>query len=808
MASPTKGFRPDIADMFSRAQILNREGKARDAAGLCRRILAAEPDHFDAHQMLGLFHAGEGDLVEAARSLGHAVKLKPRDPQALANLGSVLRAMGQLNEALLFYETALTVEQNAPGIWYNRGLVLWDMRRFEDALASHNRALDFGLNYPEAQLARAAPLRDLGRIAEALDATDAALALRPDWAEALNLRGGILWRLGRYDAALDSFNLALTHAPKSAEIVNNRGLALSGLERHQDALESFDQAVALEPKYAEAWNNRGSAMTSLQRFDEAVQSFDKALALKPGYSEALNNRGAALMAEGRGEEALASYAAALKAAPHNSAARYNQAVALTQFGRFAEALAEFEAVLTAFPRHPYALSGAANAALNLCDWPNVARLGEQVRKAVTDGSAIIFPFTLLGYSGDPALQRRAAETYLDDKRAACAGPWTAPLPAVPEKIKVAYVSADFGDHPVGHRLQALLACHDRERFEWHGISLGTGDGGATRLALAEAFDRFHDASRMPDRDVVALMRAQDIDIAMDLTGHTQEGRPGIFAGRAAPVQAAYLGCPGTTGSRCMDYILTDAVVAPFSHKLFYSEAIVHLPGSFFPAGPDRIPSSAPTRKEASLPDGAFVFCCFNQNWKITADIFDVWMRLLSAVEGSLLWLAACPPEARRKLEQAAEARGIPASRLIWAQRVGEKEHLARLGLADLMLDTLPYNAHATAADALLAGVPLVTCRGESFSGRVAASLLTAAGLDEMVTNSLPEYEALALRLAGDPAALAMVRQWLGQNRTALFDLKAHARALETAFRHMRKATGKGEAPAGFAVTAAGAIQKP
>src|SRR4051812_1698401 len=793
---------PDISDLFSRALALHQEGKTREAAQLCRRVLTADPDHFDAHQMLGLLYAAEGDLVEAARALGHAVKLRPRDPQALSNLGNVLRAMGQVNEALLFYETALSIDQNAPVIWYNRGLVLWDMRRFHDALASHDGALSLNRDYPEAQLARAAPLRDLGRLGEALQACDAALALRGDWAEAFNLRGGILWRMKRYDAALDSFNLALARAPKSAEIVNNRGLALSGMDRHQDALQSFDQAVALDPKYAEGWNNRGSALTSLQRFDEAIKSFDKALALRPGYAEALNNRGAVLLAQGRGEEALANYAASLEAAPRNGATLYNQATALAQLGRFAEALAGFEAVLALYPRHPYALSGAAMAAINLSDWPKVAALKAQVAQAVREKSAVIFPFTLLGYGDDPMLLRRAAETYLADKRTECMAPWPGALPPVPDKLKIAYVSADFCDHPVGRCVLALLACHDRDGFELHGISIGTDEGGAARRALAQSFDHFHDATRMSDREVVALMRAEGIDIAVDLTGHTQEGRPGIFAMRGAPVQVTHLGYPGTTGSRCLDYILGDVVVAPSAEQPFYSEAIVHLPGSFFPAGPDQPVAPAPSRGAAGLPDNGFVFCSFNQNWKITEEVFAVWMRLLSAVEGSVLWLAPCPPEARCRLEQETEARGLAASRLVWAERAAFEQNVARQQLADLMLDTLPYNAGATAADALLAGLPIVTCRGRSFAGRVAASLLGAAGLQDIVTDNLEDYERLALKLARDPAALAEVKGRLAQNRARLFDMKSHVRAMEVAYRHMREAAG-GE---GFAVSADGKIE--
>jgi protein O-GlcNAc transferase len=798
MASQT----PDISDLFSRALAFHQEGKSGQAVKLYRRVLTADPDHFDAHQMLGLLHAAEGDLVEAARALGHAVKLRPRDPQALANLGNVLRAMGQINEALLFYETALTIEQNAPVIWYNRGLVLWDMRRFQDCLASHDCALNLNRNYPEAQLARAAPLRDMGRLGEALEACDAALALRPYWAEAFNLRGGILWRMKRYDAALDSFNLALAHAPKSAEIVNNRGLALSGMDRHRDALQSFDQAVALDPKYAEAWNNRGSALTSLQRFNEAIKSFDKALALRPGYPEALNNRGAVLLAEGRGEEALADYAASLAAAPGNGATLYNQAVALAQLGRLAEALAGFEAVLALYPRHPYALSGAAMAANNLCDWPKVAALKGQVVRAVADESAVIFPFTLLGYSGDPALQRRAAETYLADKRAEGTGPWSGALPPAPQKLKIAYVSADFGDHPVGRCVAGLLACHDRDGFELYGISIGTIEGGAVRQTLAQSFDHFQDAAGMSDREAAAWMRAEGIDIAVDLTGHTQEGRPGIFAGRAAPVQVTHLGYPGTTGSRSMDYILADAVVAPSSQRPFFSEAIVHLPGSFFPTGPDREMAPAPSRSAAGLPDRGFVFCSFNQNWKITEEVFAVWMRLLSSVQDSVLWLVTCPPQARRNLEREAEARGVAADRIVWAERVDSEQNVVRQQLADLMLDTLPYNAHATAADALLAGLPIVTCRGESFAGRVAASLLEAAGLQDLVTDNLRDYEALALKLAREPGALAEVKRTLAHNRARLLDLRSHVRALEAAYRHMRERPGRD----GFTVTTDGKVE--
>ncbi len=797
--------RPDIADLYSRAVILQREGNSRDAAQLFRRILSADPEHADAWQMLGLIHAGEGDLVEAARSMGHAVKLRPRDPKALSNLGNILFAMRQYHEALLFFETALSIDPDAPVVWYNRGLVLWEIRRFEESLSSFDRALALRADYPEAQLARVAPLRDMGRLDEALQGCEAALALQHDWLDALNMHGSLLWRLKRFDAALDSFNRAQALAPRSAEIANNRGLALSGLGRLPDSLHCFDQAVGFDPVHAEAWNNRGTILASLQRFAEAVESFDRAIARRPDYAEALNNRGTALVAMGRLEDGLASHVAAVRASPGNTAALYNQANALARLGRFTEALEAYDAVLAAFPRHPYALGGAANAALHLCDWTRVAVLREQILRAVMDKSAVIAPFILLGYGGDPELERRAAETWLADRGAICAGPWPGAMPAPSARLKIAYVSADFTEHPVGHRMLALLDHHDRAAFELVGVSIGSGGDGPLRQKLAAAFDRFLDVTHMADREVIELMRGLHVDVAVDLTGHTQQGRPGIFAGRAAPVQAAWLGYPGTTGSVCMDYILGDGVVTPQEDQAYFSEAIVRLPDTFFPAGPDRDLPPALSRSEAGLPETGLVFCCFNQHWKISEDIFDLWMRLLAQIEGSVLWLSDCPAEPRRKLEQAAEARGIDSTRLVWAPDVSFDRHLARLQRADLVLDTLPYNAHATAADALLCGVPLVTCRGTSFAGRVAASLLCAAGLADLVTENLAAYEALALRLARQPDDRAAARRRLGSGRTRLFDLAARARALEAAFRHMRAAAAQGRAPSPFAVNAAGDI---
>jgi protein O-GlcNAc transferase len=797
----------DIAAAFAQASLLHQQGRLKEAAPLYLHVLRTDPAHFDAHHMLGLLRAQQGEFLEAVKEIGHALKVNPRNQQALSNFGNVLRALGQLEEALASYDAAISENRDDAVIWFNRGLLLAQMRRLPDAVASYDRAIAIAPGHGEALFARAAALDEMGRLDDALAACDAAIAVRPNLAEAFNLRGSLLWRMGRPDAALDSFNIALWLAPGHAEFLNNRGLALAAMERHEDAFKSFDDALAARPGHIEALTNRGNALAGLQRFTEALESYDRALALRPDHAEALNNRGVALVALQEFDEALEAYDTALVHRPADSKARYNRGVALGQMQRFADGLAEFEAVLATDPRHRYALSAAANAALNLCDWPRVRLFGEKLVQAVAENSVVIAPFTLLGTSDDAALHFKCAKTWLADKGAQCRGAWREPIGRESgarghEKLRIAYVSSDFGDHPVGYQLAALLERHDRAGFEIHGVSLGGDDGSDIRSRLIAACDQFHDVRLMSDRDAAQLLRALVIDIAVDLNGHTQYARAGLFAARPAPVQVNYLGYPSTTGSSCLDYIIADAHVLPFADQPHYSEMIVHLPGSYFAPGDAPPAANPPTRQEEGLPENGVVFCCFNQAWKMSEALFDIWMRLLLGCPGSVLWLRDHPPDVRARLEQEAQSRDIDAGRLVWAKRADREHHLARLPLADLMLDTLPYNAHATASDALWAGVPVVTCTGRAFAGRVASSLLHAANVPELVTTTLADYESLALKLVREPDARADLRAKLAHNhlQAPLFDSARHARLIEAAYRQMWRMAQDGEPPKGFALS--------
>jgi predicted O-linked N-acetylglucosamine transferase (SPINDLY family) len=416
----------------------------------------------------------------------------------------------------------------------------------------------------------------------------------------------------------------------------------------------------------------------------------------------------------------------------------------------------------------------------------------------------VSPFVLLGLSGDPALQLQCARNYRAHRIPALPAPlwngehWTH------DKIRVAYLSADFKTHATAFLMAELFERHDRERFEWHAMSFGIDDGSETRARLVAAFDRFHDVRGMSNAEAARLIRGLEIDIAVDLKGYTQDARPEILAHRPAPVAAAYLGYPGTMGAPFIDAIIGDAIVTPFEHQPHFTEQIVQLPHSYQVNDTRRrIAERAPTRVEAGLPDQSFVFCSFNNNWKIAPEVFDVWMRLLLATPGSVLWLLRDNDAAGRNLRAEAARRDVDPARLIFAERLLPEEHLARHRLADLFLDTLPCNAHTTASDALWAGLPVLTCPAGAFAGRVAASLVQAAGLPELIAPDLAAYEALALGLAREPAALAEIKAKLARNRDAcpLFDAARSARHIEAAYTTMWQTWQRGEPPSSFRVEA-------
>ncbi len=593
--------------------------------------------------------------------------------------------------------------------------------------------------------------------------------------DALYLLGYIHLQRGHWGPAEHQIGEALVVNPRSVDALFNRARALMNLGRNTQALSCLDTALAVRRDIPELLLIRGNALLALNRAAEALASYDQALAVKPDFPEAWNNRGNALAALKRLDEALASYDSTLAARPGDVGALHHRALTLLELKRYEEAARAFAGVLKMMPDFAYARGNLIYCRLNACEWDGLADECAEIASRLKAGARVVL---------DDQLQ--AANIWAADKYPA-AGPLSHGEVYGHERIRIAYLSADFHSHATAALMAGVFEHHDRGLFQIVGVSFGPDDKSEMRARLVAAFDSFIDVRDKSDGEVAALLSQLEVDIAVDLKGYTQDSRPGILAYRAAPLQVAYLGFPATMGVDYIDYIIADRTVIPSRHEAFYSEKIAYLPDTYQANDAKRrISQNAPARRDVGLPEKSFVFCCFNNNFKIMPEMFAIWMRLLGTIEASVLWLLEDNAAASRNLWREAAARGMAPERLIFAQRANLDAHLARHRLADLFLDTLPYNAHTSASDALWAGLPVVTCLGETFAGRVAASLLRAVDLPELVTESLVDYETLSVRLARDPAKLSALKAKLAHNRVAcsLFDTACFTRNLEAAYRIM------------------------
>jgi protein O-GlcNAc transferase len=662
-----------------------------------------------------------------------------------------------------------------------------------------DEALQFAaMNDPQFEsalrLQMAGDLDGASRILEAILGTD------PNHFNARYLLGFIALKHGDFAGAEQHIGAALAINPQSLDALYNHGRALERLGRHEQALAAFDALLALNPRVTVAWNYRGIALLALQRHVEALAAFERALEIEPEMAEAWANRGTAETALGRSEDALASFARSLELRPNSPAALVRHAKALVALDRFETAIPEYERVLAGAPDFPFAFGDYVFAKLNCCEWRALEEERAAILAGIAAGERVVQPGVALTITDSAEAQLNCAEIWAK-QAVAVANPLPRPTDYRHDRIRVAYLSADFRDCAVGSVCVGVFEQHDHDRFETIAIALGPDDASAMRARIRSAFTQFIEADRESDRAVAERLRALEVDIAVDMMGYTRQCRPQILAFRPAPVQADWLGYPGTLAVEHIDYILADRVVVPEEHKRFYSEKVVWLPDSYLPYDSSRRPAATrPTRSEAGLPEVGFVFASFNNACKFAPNTFDIWMRLLGAVDGSVLWLPG-HGAAMANLKREAERRGIASDRLVFASFTGQPEaHLARLGHADLFLDTAPYGAHSSAADALRAGVPVVTMPGGAFQARVAASLLTAAGLGELVAQDWADYESIARDLAQNLDSLAATKQRLAcAQQGPPFDTARFARGLERAFQAMIRAHRAGRPAAHFAV---------
>jgi protein O-GlcNAc transferase len=576
----------------------------------------------------------------------------------------------------------------------------------------------------------------------------------------------------------------------------------------KEALKCFRSALKLAPGHPQILLQLGNAYSALSQYEEAAAQFQASLKSDAAQPAAHYNLGNALREMGKPEQAAASYHAALRLDPNDADVHNNLGNVLREMGRLDQAIACYREALRLNPRLHHARLHLLHQRQHVCDWQNLENEIAEVRRLVREEPAAqISPFAFLSLPGATASeQRRCSENWVanrfagltpDSKRLASF--LTRPAH---EKLRIGYLSADFRQHPLTSLAVELMELHDRQGFEIHGYSYGPNDKSAERKRWEQAFDRFHDIRSMSLHQAAQKIFDDQIDILVDLTGYTQNSRTGILALRPAPLQVNWLGYPGTFGAPFADYLITDSFITPPSETAHYNEQLVYLLGSYQPNDRKRLDAATPSRSECGLPASGIVFCCFNQTFKITPQVFDSWMKILSNTEGSVLWLLECNQWAKENLRHAAQARGIDPQKLIFAPRAPQDKHLARHRCADLFLDTQPYNAHTSTSDALWMGLPVLTCAGATFASRVAGSLLQAAGLTELITETPEEYERKAVQLAADPQKLATLRQHLVENRSRLplFDTPAFTRRLEQAYRKMWQRHSQGLPPEFFSVT--------
>jgi predicted O-linked N-acetylglucosamine transferase (SPINDLY family) len=651
-------------------------------------------------------------------------------------------------------------------------------------------------------LQNAQRLHKAGNLAEAARLYGEVLRLNPNQFEALHALASLYYQSSRYVEAERLLADALKLDSRAADAHFLRGCALQHLNRNEDAINAFNQALANKPGFIDAQMARGVARMSLHRFDDALADFDAIIAAEPENAGAWNNRGCILQGLNRNEEALACFEKAAALKQDFVEALISGGSVLAVLKRLEEAAENYEKALAINPDLAYAPGNLVLYRLQCCDWRHFERDRALIAAGLKAGKPIIQPFINVTLSTSMADQLQCARTSISHQ-------WPKAQRALwrgeqygHEKTRVAYISADFRDHAVARLIAGLFEHHDKARFETIAISLAEDDGSAMRKRFRATFDHFVDAERLSDEQVATLLRRMEADIAVDLMGFTSGCRPGILALRPVPIQVNFLGYPGTMGAPYVDYIVADRIVIPEEHWPFYAEKIVTLPDAYQCNDKERaIANLTPSRAALRLDDQAFVFCCFNNSNKLTPDIFSLWMRLLQEVDGSVLWLLEDNAAAKRNLKREAEQRGVDPERVVFAPRVRPAEHLARHRAADLFLDTLPYGAHTTASDALWTGLPVLTCKGATFAGRVGASLLHAAGLPELVTESLDAYEALALTLARDRDLLHALKDKLARNRDscALFDTARFTRHFEAALGAMRQRQRDGKSPVHFAI---------
>jgi predicted O-linked N-acetylglucosamine transferase (SPINDLY family) len=781
---------------YNLGQALQSLGRLDEAAACYRQTLRINPHDAEAYHNLGRILHTQGKLDESVAFYLQSLRINPRDAETHNNLGNVLQSQGKLDEAAACYQQALSLNPHFVEVRCNLGNTLEAQGKLDEAVACYEQALQIKPQYAEAYYNLGNAKRTQEKLDEAVACYEQAIAIKPDHIQTRHNLGGTLHTQGKLDEAVACYREALQLDPQQAELHNSLGTALQAQGKLDEAAGCFRQALQINPADVKFHTNLGIALQAFGKLDEAVASYRNGLEVSPDNADAHNNLGTALQVQGKLNAAVDCFRRALQLEPNKAEAHFNLGTVLQERRKLDEAAGCFRRALEISPDLSEARSNLAHGLQHLCSWKELDVLAQRIIEDVAANddhhpvhSIPPFAFLSLATPTSAELQCRCARQWVQHRLSPMMDLARTlrfdHIASTSDRIRVGYLSTDFRAHPVGLAICELLESHDHSRFEVTGYSLGPDDTSHTRQRIIKAFHRFVDVSGESFVQSAKRIHSDRIDILVDLMGYTGRARTAVLALRPAPIQLLYLGYPGTMGAPFVDYLVADEFVVPREQEANYAEKIVRLPRCFFPADSQRAIAPGPTSRSAcDLPENGLVFCCFNNSYKITPRQFAVWMRLLHAIPGSVLWFSVRHQVVKENLRAAAADQGIAAERLVFAPKLPSlADHLARYRVADLFLDTFPFNAHSTASDALWGGCPVLTLAGDTFASRVAGSLLRAAGLPELVTNSIAEYEEKALALVHNPERLVELRARLEKNRLecGLFDGKLRARELERAF---------------------------
>ena len=820
----------DLKELQSAYQ-LHQQGRLVEAAGIYEHLIRRNPKNYDALHLLGTIRASFGKYSEAKTLLERSLASEKNKIAYVENYATILFLSHDYERAVQICKETINKNGRTETLQYVLAISLYKQRRFNEAINEFSSLLSAYPRHLAGNNEKASALAELGRYDEALSYIENALKINPNYAEALLNKGNVLGKLKRfddsmlafkqavklnpnmpdlqlgignifrelkrYDGAFAAYDKALALKADLAEAWLGRGNVFTDLKRHDEAIAAYEKALALKPDLAEAWVGRGNVFTHLKRYDEACAAYDKALALKSDLEGAWLGRGNVFFDLKRYDEAFAAYDKALALKPDLAEAWLGRGNVFSHLKRYDEAFVAYDKAFAIKPDLVGVEGARLRSKMDSCNWDNFASDCNHLIGSVKSNKTNTLPFVLLEINSSVEDQFNCAELWVQKNYPPAIKPFWAGELYKHDKIRIGYVSADFRQHPVAYLMAGVFECHNKSRFDVVAISIGPKDNSELRQRLERSFDKFIDASALSVDEIATKIKNAEIDILIDLNGFTQNARTEVFARRPAPIQVNYLGYLGTMGAEYIDYIVADRTVIPETQKHLYMEKIIYLPNSFQPTDRQRhISDKIFMRADCGLPQEGFVFCNFNAHYKITPDVFDIWMRILMRVNGSVLWLVAGNPTTESNLKKEALVRGVNAERLIFAPPVPLPEHQARLRLADLFLDTLPYNAGATASDTLWAGIPLLTCIGDTFVGRMAASVLEAISLPELITTTPEAYERMAVDLATHPEKLAAIRHKLAENRltTPLFNTRLFTKHIEAAYIAMHERHQAGLAP--------------